>query len=658
MALDSQIKNLALAIRQQESGGKYDTKGASGEYGAYQFMPATWNGLATKYLGTSVPLEQATPQQQNQVAYNYVKELAGKGYKPSQVAAAWNAGEDSLKDDQWKNNVGTNSLGVKYDTPSYVANVGNYYKQYSSATPTETTTTPPSPSIGAQVLGTDPNIDTYGATFPAKPDEGPVMSTLKAIGNVPSSAFNLAKGLASAVVHPVQTATSLFNLAYGAGEKIGRVLVDNTSIGDIKLPNGMTAKEHLASLSKDEQEQTFDALAHAMNERYGSLENAQRSATNDPVGVGADIFTILEGGAAALGKTEQLGNLVTKVASPIVTGGEKVSTLLPKLGSKILGQSTGVGSEAVNTAFNSAREGGEASKSFTEGLRGNTTPEDLVNKARGALDEIVDTRRSNYKEMLKALESDASIVDTTPLKTKLAKQLEDFNITKNADGTLNFDESTIVRPTDIKEIESMVKDVENWTKNTPDGIDTLKQRLSNYWEPGSRTGAFSEGLRSEARKLIEKVPGYSDAMKNYSDMSDTIKDIKQSLSLGDKAAVETSFTKLKNALKNDKEFRQAVIEELDAATNGTLRESIAGQGMSKLAPTGLPKYADIGAGILGLSHGVGIMPLLGMAVTTSPRVVGEIVNALGIGAKASKIVMSYLDKFAVPAVVGGATASK
>ncbi len=639
MALDSQVKNLALAIRQQESGGKYDIKGKSGEYGAYQFLPTTFAPLAKKYLGTDVPLASATPQQQNEVAYNYVKELAGKGYKPSQIAATWNAGEGSLKDDKWKTNVGTNSLGVAYDTPSYVSNVGNYYKQFSSGTaPTSPTPTPTTPSIGSQVLTAD-QPDTYGATFQASPEDNPLKAGLKALGNVPSSLLNLGKSLFSAVTHPINTIKGVGN-AFAGGIEEGY----NALVGEAGAHNKQT--------------ETFDALKKALSDRYGSLENAQRTATNDPVGFGADVFTILEGGAAVLGKTAELGNIVSKVATPVVNAGEKILSTPANLASKVLGQSTGIGSEAIKTGFNAAVNGGEANKAFTEGLRGTTTPEDLVNKARGALDEVVDTRRNNYKQMLKTLKSDASTIDTTPLKNKLNQQLENFNITKGEDGALDFSESTIVRPSDQKEIESMVKDVENWKKNTPEGIDTLKQRLSNYWEPGSRTGAFSEGLRSTTRDLIEKTPGYSAAMKNYSEMSDTIKDIKQSLSLGDKAAVETSFNKLKNSLKNDKEFRKAVIEELDAATGGTLKESIAGQAMSRLAPRGLAKYADIGVAGTALAHGAGIMPILGLALTTSPRIVGEIIKALGLGTKATKVVMSYLNKFAASTVIAGSAASK
>lgn len=136
--LDPTIKNLASAIKRQESGGNkdpYNAKGASGEHGAYQFMPDTWKGWAKTHLGDSnAPM---TMENQNKVAYNQIKSWKDKGYNPAQIAAAWNAGEGSLKEDKWKTNVGTNSLGVKYDTPSYVKNVSKYYQERKGSTPTQ-----------------------------------------------------------------------------------------------------------------------------------------------------------------------------------------------------------------------------------------------------------------------------------------------------------------------------------------------------------------------------------------------------------------------------------------------------------------------------------------------------------------------------------------
>lgn len=78
--LDQSAVNLAKAIRQHESGGNFSARGQSGEYGAYQFMPDTWKSWSKQYLGQDIPIEQATPEQQNEVAYKKIKELKDQGY--------------------------------------------------------------------------------------------------------------------------------------------------------------------------------------------------------------------------------------------------------------------------------------------------------------------------------------------------------------------------------------------------------------------------------------------------------------------------------------------------------------------------------------------------------------------------------------------------
>jgi len=136
--LDPTIKNLASAIKRQESAGSkdpYNAKGASGEYGAYQFMPDTWKGWAKTHLGDeNAPM---TMENQNKVAYKQIKSWKEKGYNPAQIAAAWNAGEGSLQNDSWKTKVGVNQFGVKYDTPSYVKNVSKYYQELKGNIPAE-----------------------------------------------------------------------------------------------------------------------------------------------------------------------------------------------------------------------------------------------------------------------------------------------------------------------------------------------------------------------------------------------------------------------------------------------------------------------------------------------------------------------------------------
>jgi hypothetical protein len=143
MAIDQGVKNLCSAIAKQESGSDYSAKGGSGEHGAYQFMPDTWSSWAGQYLGDkNAPL---TVENQNKVAYSKVSELKNKGYNPAQIASIWNSGSPN-----WQGKVGVNKFGVKYDTPSYVRGVSQYFKQLSAK---PITPTPPKETLGEKVLG-------------------------------------------------------------------------------------------------------------------------------------------------------------------------------------------------------------------------------------------------------------------------------------------------------------------------------------------------------------------------------------------------------------------------------------------------------------------------------------------------------------------------
>ena len=368
----------------------------------------------------------------------------------------------------------------------------------------------------------------------------------------------------------------------------------------------------------------------------------------------------MEGGAGlikattGLDATGALDRAVSATARPVIKTGEAVGTGVGKLASKAVGFSTGSGSEAVQTAFTAGQEGGEANQAFVQAMRGETTPENLVDKARNALNEISQQRQDNYTKMLSSLKTDESAIDIAPLKNKLDELLNNFNIAKPGEGStdtsLGFDRSKFALDSEAqKDIQKVFDYINKYGSKegdlTPVGIDNLKKVLSGYYSPNSDYRSFTEGLRSATRKLLNDVPGYTDAMKNYSEMSDTINDIRQSLSLGDRASVETSFNKLKNALQSNKELRQAIIEELDSATNGTIKESIAGQNMNSITPKGLRKYADMAGLAKVASGGVGFLPLLGLAMPTSPRIVGEIIHTLGVGARKTAQIMKYLNKF-------------
>ena len=129
--ISATAEELSNAIKQVESGGNYTIGGASGEYGAYQFMPGTWANYSSEYLQSigSAPMSlEMTPANQDAVAKFKIQQLLSKGYSPEQVASTWNSGGPD-----WIGKTGVNSQGVAYDVPSYVKKVmGNLEKSVDS----------------------------------------------------------------------------------------------------------------------------------------------------------------------------------------------------------------------------------------------------------------------------------------------------------------------------------------------------------------------------------------------------------------------------------------------------------------------------------------------------------------------------------------------
>jgi hypothetical protein len=159
------------------------------------------------------------------------------------------------------------------------------------------------------------SAETYSAIAPAKTGEGPLKAGLKATANVPSSAYSLGKGVVEAVRHPIATGEGIIRTAKGGVKKLGDTLVEKTKLGDIKASNGATLRENIQKLQPDIDEKTFNAVIDSLHERYGSLENAQRTATNDPFGFGADVMSVLSGvGGLARGIAPETTEAVSRAA--------------------------------------------------------------------------------------------------------------------------------------------------------------------------------------------------------------------------------------------------------------------------------------------------------------------------------------------------------
>ena len=141
----------------------------------------------------------------------------------------------------------------------------------------------------------DLSAKTFDPIFPSKEDDTIIQSGLKATGNVIPSALNLGKGLLSAAFSPIDTIKSVGSIVKGGAEKGTREVLERTGF-----------EEQADSVTASESEQAFNQVTQFMKDNYFGLENLERTAVNDPFGVGIDILGLLTGGATLAGKAGKL----------------------------------------------------------------------------------------------------------------------------------------------------------------------------------------------------------------------------------------------------------------------------------------------------------------------------------------------------------------
>lgn len=108
--MSSRVQSIAGAIRETETGGRFEAVGASGERGAFQFMPETWKMWSKEVAGRVLPLTEAN---EYYVATMKIKKFVEAGYSDADIALSWNQGS------RGECRRGVNRHGVNYDSCAY-----------------------------------------------------------------------------------------------------------------------------------------------------------------------------------------------------------------------------------------------------------------------------------------------------------------------------------------------------------------------------------------------------------------------------------------------------------------------------------------------------------------------------------------------------------
>lgn len=664
--LDPSVVNLMSGIRQVESQGNYAAKGKSGEIGAYQYEPNTFKAWAGTYL-KNPNADINDPATQNQVAYARISDLKKQGYNPSQIASMWNSGRPDPT-----GNVGVNKFGAAFDTPKYVANVLSAAQQ-SAQKRRQSPGGSPIPTANAETGQSQ-------SPQPQSPSVGGF------IGNIGSSAENLAGGLGNAIMHPIQTAENVGGTIAGGAEKL------------FGVKNGDTDR--------------FDNAVSYFKGRYGGdsishvIGNIAHTAYTDPVGMALDLSTLLDGVGGAIGAVGKIADVskaadlakaadFISTASGLVKGGTPEATealrtagtaskigsglrtaadytnpiglaakgvggalsMGGRIGGEALGATTGAGYGAVKTAFNAAREGGDSLDALNAGMKGGEAGmEDLAGRAQDAYQDVADQTREEYQSKLsdiKAGEHTLTPGGMRPVYDKFDNLLNDFKVGRDEKGNLDFGDSPIdVEPSSQRLITQVDNELDKYQSGTkeinPENMDNLKKYIDDRYDgAGPKGRKVISTLKKSVRDMLnQNVPKYEEMTGDYHQALSDAKEMRDSLGTGSRQAKETVLRKITSAAKGNNKYRQALLEKLSQKSGTDLMSQSAGAALSAKLPQGLFKYAQELAGI-GLNwHLLLALPF------ESPRLVGEFVKAIGKGsAKFEKIGDAFVK-------YGGKTAAK
>lgn len=436
-----------------------------------------------------------------------------------------------------------------------------------------------------------------------------------AVLNLPSSTFNLAKGLYEAVTSPVKTIKGILDIGAGG---LQNLLPENF----VKLLGEDKASREVAN-----------QVGQFYADRYGSVEGAKRAIANDPAGVMADLSTFLTAGATALPR----GAVATKMtqAAQMVDPLQLTAKGVAAVGrgvAPVVGMTTGVGTEAARQAVRAGYEGGDIGQLFKENLRGNVPAEAVLDVAKQNLAAINAAKQAEYRANMAAVKADTSILNFTGIDKAIntAENIATFK------GQVRNQKAADV----VSEIKS---EISNWKSldpaqfHTPEGLDALKQKIGGilesipYEQRTARTvaGGIYDSIKKE---ITNQAPEYAKTMKAYSDASDLIREIERSLSLGQKSSVDTAMRKLQSLMRNNVQTnygqRIALAKELEAAGGKEMMPALAGQAMSEIVPRGIQR-ATAGPSVLGAFGTGGLPAAAGMAAISSPRLMGEALYGAG-----------------------------
>lgn len=451
----------------------------------------------------------------------------------------------------------------------------------------------------------------------------------KAAENFLPSLGNFAYNLTAPIHSPVQTAKGLTHLAAGVGSKI--VGAADRALEAIGGPDLQTPEQ------AETAEAPMKALGQFFADRYGSVEGFKKAVAEDPVGVLGDASAVVTGGGAIaarapglVGRAGQVAVRAGQAIDPVVATGRAVSGTVraaaPAVG-RVAGAYTGLGDDVLSDLYQAGRAGGPAMDTAIENMRGQVPQRNVVDQAQGAMQQLRRQRSQEYDANMAATRADQTQLDMNAVRAELQRLRDETNF-RGQPGT--GDPGAVNALDDIERLINQFDQMQGGIGRTAEGMDFLKQRIRDV-DPNARQGTPANRVigrmyNATRDQIARQVPDYAAAMQGYENASDLIDEASRTLSLNDRATIDTTLRKLQSTTRNNANTsygqRGAVLDELEAVSPG-LRPALAGQAASSWAPRGINRAGIAGGGMTGLAMGANPLTVGALAAASSPRLMGE-----------------------------------
>lgn len=456
----------------------------------------------------------------------------------------------------------------------------------------------------------------------------------EALSNIPSSAAKFASDIVQPFLSPVETAKSLADAAAG-GLRAGAKAV---------LPESMfNAVDSLGNPEANQRiEQTAGAVGQFFKDRYGSVEGIKNTLATDPVGAAGDAALALMGGGAvaarapgAVGRAGQAARAAGQTVDPLNAAVRGVGAVA-RAPAHVLGLTTGTGSTPIQGMFDAGRSG---NRSAVEHMRGQRPIEEVVDMAESAVSGMGRDRNAAYQAGMQSTKANKTAIRLGPVVQSLRQAYDDLTY-RTPQGQVYVKNDEAMRA--LQQVADKVHEFRQMSFNgggrTAEALDALKQSIGGILEgtqQGTQARRVVGGIYNDVKQLIVKeVPEYARTMKDYEKAAGTIKEVRRTLSVNDKAMTDTTLRKLQSTTRNNVNAnfgaRARLVDEL-AKHEPNLPGALAGQAMADWMPRGLQRHA---ASLTGIGSAASLNPLPALMLPAmSPRLVGEAAYGLGQGAR-------------------------